>query len=335
MNLDKYWMEQVLELAKKGLGGASPNPLVGCLIVKNKKIVGEGSHARFGCPHAEINALQQAGARAQGATLYVNLEPCCHFGKTPPCTDSIIKSGIKKVVYAMYDPNPIVSGKGLRALKKAGIELRGGVCEEEAKDLNRSFIKYIVNKKPYVILKTALSLDGKICTRSGDSKWISSKASRKLVHQLRSQVDGILVGAETVRRDNPSLTSHGEGRNPVRIVISSSGNLPKKSKIFDDSAPTWVFNGKIKFSNLLKQCAKKGVSKLLIEGGGTTAALALESKEVDEIYFFIAPILIGGKDALTPFEGKGFEKISQALHLENICVERIDQDILINGRIKK
>jgi diaminohydroxyphosphoribosylaminopyrimidine deaminase/5-amino-6-(5-phosphoribosylamino)uracil reductase len=234
-------MRRAIELAGRGAQGASPNPLVGCVIVKNGKSVGEGFHAHYGGPHAEVLALKKAGPRTKGATLYVNLEPCAHWGKTPPCADAVIRAGIKKVVAAMPDPNPLVRRRGFKKLKASGIQVQTGVCRAEAEDLNRAFIKFITKKKPYVILKAAVSLDGKIATASGDSKWISSEASRDLVHGLRTEVDGILVGGETVRKDDPSLTSHGKGRNPVRIVLSRSGRLPKNSKIFDGTAPCWVF----------------------------------------------------------------------------------------------
>lgn len=349
-------MRRALALAEKGISGASPNPLVGCVIVKNQKTIGEGFHAQFGAAHAEINAIEDAGASCKGATLYINLEPCCHWGKRPPCTDAIVSAGIRRVVAAMPDPNPLVRGKGFRKLQDKGIHIKVGVLEEEARNLNRVFIKYITKKRPYVILKSALSLDGKIATTTGESRWISSIASREFSARLRTQVDAILVGAETVRRDNPELTSHGKGRNPVRLVLSASGILPRKARIFDGASRTWIFSGaaprtqraenqkiewiplkqkkrRLDFSSLLNQLAKRGISKLLIEGGGETAASALESGAVDEIYFFVAPLLIGGRAAKTSFEGEGFRKLRNALRLKNVETKKIGEDLLIHARI--
>lgn len=360
MNEDEKWIQHTFDLAKKGIRGASPNPLVGCVIVKNNRVVGQGFHANFGGPHAEIFALKKAEKNAKGGKLYTNLEPCCHWGKTPPCTRSIIQAGIREVVSSLPDPNPWVKNKGFKELKEAGIRVETGLCQEQAKDLNRYFIKYMTEKKPYVILKSAMSLDGKIATSLKNSQWISSKASRNFSWELRAEMDGILVGANTIRRDNPWLTSHGKGRNPVRMALTEKGFLPKQSKIFDSAAPTWIFhsslslakkenlskkniewnyiasqNGKISFNEFLKECAKREISKLLIEGGGQTAASALEENEVDEILFFIAPILIGGKDAITVFEGKGFKKIKDALRLEKMETKKIGCDLLVQARVKK
>lgn len=358
MNQDEKWMQRAIQLAKKGISGVSPNPLVGCVIVKNGRVLGEGYHAMFGEPHAEINAINRAGKNCVHATLYTNLEPCCHWGKTPPCTDAIIRSGIQKVVAAIPDPNPLVKGKGLKKLRKAGVAVKTGICKPEAENLNRFFIKFISKRKPYVFLKSAISLDGKIATVTGQSQWISSSLSRDFSYQLRAEVDAILVGDETVRKDNPSLTSHGKGRNPVRIVLTSNGQVPHNSKVFDGKSPTWIFhstnytprkkspsieyigctpmkNGKISFSRIAEELACRGISKLLIEGGGETAAGALEACEVDELFFFIAPILIGGKDAKTAFEGCGFKRIEDALRLTKLVIKRIGPDILINARIAK
>ncbi|MBI4217648.1 MAG: bifunctional diaminohydroxyphosphoribosylaminopyrimidine deaminase/5-amino-6-(5-phosphoribosylamino)uracil reductase RibD, partial [Elusimicrobia bacterium] len=339
MNDDEKWMKYALSLAEKGIGGASPNPLVGCVIVKNHRILGEGYHARFGGPHAEIAALRACNQSAKGATLYVNLEPCCHWGKTPPCTEAILRSGVKRVVVAIQDPNPLVKNKGLPTLKKSGLRVQVGTCDSQAKELNRSFIKYMTEKKPYVLLKSALSLDGKIATSSGQSQWISSSTARQFSYRMRTEVDAILVGAETVRKEDPQLTSHGLGRNPVRVVLSGSGRIPPKRKIFSRESPTWIYHSSrsgtsqrnewaewiyvqskrgasLPFQDILLDLGKRGISKLLIEGGGKTAASALQSHAVDEIYFFRAPLLIGGRDAPTVFEGVGFSKISEAIKLD-------------------
>ncbi|OGR52418.1 MAG: riboflavin biosynthesis protein RibD [Elusimicrobia bacterium RIFCSPLOWO2_02_FULL_39_32] len=359
MNEDEKWIQLTFDLAKKGISGASPNPLVGCVIVKNNRVVGQGTHANFGGPHAEIVALKKSGENAKGGALYTNLEPCCHWGKTPPCTRAIIQAGIRKVISSLPDPNPLVRNKGFKELKLAGIQVETGLFQPEAKDLNRYFIKYMTQKKPYVILKSAMSLDGKIATSLKNSQWISSKASRNFSHTLRTEMDGILVGANTVRQDNPSLTSHGKGRNPVRMVLTKTGELPKDLKIFNSSAPTWIFhsspslakrkkivekniewiylksqNGNITFHEFLKECAKREISKLLIEGGGITSTIALEENEVDEILFFIAPILIGGKDAITVFDGKGFQRIKESLRLKKMETKKIGCDLMISARIK-
>lgn len=318
---NESWILRALELAKRGFGAASPNPYVGCVIVKNGRLIAEGAHLEFGGPHAEVQALKRAGAKARGATLYCNLEPCRHWGKTPPCTEAVIRSGIKKVVASMADPNPLVRGKGFKDLKRAGISVETGTCEKEARDLNRSFIKFTRENKPYVFVKVAVSLDGKTATRTGDSKWISSPESRDYAHRVRAQMDGILVGAQTVRRDNPSLTSHGKGRNPVRIVLTRSGKVPKKAMIFDRRAPTWVFKGQ-KLGKVLRTLAQKGISRLLVEGGGKTAAEFIRAGEADEFLIFVAPKWIGGAS-----------KVKDALKARELSARKIGPDILIRGRV--
>lgn len=323
MKSDKKWINRALRLAQRGFYGASPNPYVGCVIVKNGRNVAEGAHLEFGGPHAEVQALKRAGAKARGATLYCNLEPCRHWGKTPPCTEAIIRAGIKKVVASMADPNPLVRGKGFKDLKRAGIMVETGACEKEAGDLNRSFIKFTRENKPYVFVKAAVSLDGKTSTRTGDSKWISSRESRDYAHRVRAQMDGILVGAETVRRDNPSLTSHGKGRNPVRIVLTRSGRLPLKAKIFNGRAPAWVFKRQ-PLGKMLRTLAQKGISRLLVEGGGKTAAEFIRAGEADEFLFFVAPIWIGGAS-----------KVKDALTARKLTARKIGPDILIRGRVEK
>ena len=235
----------------------------------------------------------------------------------------------------MADPNPLVHGDGFRALKAAGIKVRRGVLESQARELNRSFIKFVLYKKPYVTLKAAVSLDGKIATRSGRSQWITGAKARDFSHYIRATMDGVLVGAETVRRDNPSLTSHGKGRDPVRIVVSRSGRIPGNARIFAGKTPAWVFKGKkFSFPEFLRMLAAKGISRLLLEGGGETAAWALQSKEVDELMVYVAPLLIGGKEAKTFFEGRGFEGLKDALKLEKMEVGNLGEDVLIRGRLK-
>ncbi len=366
---DKKYIQLCLGLAGKGKGKVSPNPLVGCVIVKNNQILGQGYHHRFGAAHAEIEALNEVGGKARGATMYINLEPCNHWGKTPPCVPEIVKAGIKKVVVAMKDPNPLVNGKGLRQLRMQGVKCEPGILEKEAKELNRFYIKFITKKIPYVILKSAMTLDGKIATVTGESKWITSSPARNYVHRLRSQVDALLVGKNTVIKDNPSLTAHREGTNPLRVVVDPDLSIPLNSKIFNSSAPTLVVteknvtlrkirilekkeirflfltrtanrdssannkNGKIDFKQIMRELARMNVASVLIEGGGETNAYALKDSVIDEMQFFIAPKIIGGKNAKTPVEGEGIPALTQALRIKDWKIERIGADLLIRGKI--
>ncbi len=309
---DAFYMQRALDLAAKGKLRAHPNPCVGCVIVKNGKVLAEGYHEYYGGPHAEVVALESVGTRARGATMYVTLEPCTHWGKTPPCAPLVARSGVKRVVVAMKDPNEIVAGRGIAYLKKARIRVQVGVKEAAARDLNRSFVTWMTKKRPYVILKMATTLDGKIATRSGESKWISSEMSRKLVHRLRAESEAVLVGARTARLDKPALTSHGQGRDPHRIVWNGKGSVKK----------------------LLRRLATNSVSQLLVEGGGETAWRFLKEKCVDEIYFFIAPKIIGGRTAKTAVEGEGFRHMNEALPILNLSVSRISNDLLLHGTMK-
>jgi len=362
--MDKKYIQLCLELAKKGVGKVSPNPLVGCVIVKNNRIVGQGYHEYFGGPHAEIEALRNAGPKTKGATLYINLEPCCHWGKTPPCTDAIIDAGIKQVVVSMKDPNPLVNGKGIKQLKVKGVKCKVGILEEEAKELNRAYIKFVTKKMPYVILKTAMSLDGKIATRRGESKWITSTEAREYVHSLRSQVDAVLVGINTVLKDNPTLTTHSKGHNPLRIILDPYLSIPRNAEVLDDQAETLLVisetitqseqnrkkikilensgikilaspeeDGKFDFREIMRQLADMNITSVLIEGGGGTNAYALEAGIVDEIMFFIAPKIIGGKNAPTPVEGEGIKTLSEALRIKDLSIEKIGEDFLLKGKI--
>ncbi len=350
------WMNRSLSLAIQGLNGASPNPYVGCVLVKNNRLISKGAHLRFGGPHAEVNALRAAGPKARGSKLYVNLEPCSHWGKTPPCADLIIRSGVSQVIVGMVDPNPLVRGKGIAALRRAGIRVLTRIRSKEAMDLNRSFIKYITQKQPYVYLKTACSLDGKIGSVSGQSKWITSAESRAYSHGLRSQMDAVLIGANTLRKDRPSLTSHGQGRNPVRVILTASGQIPSPAAPPDQGSVTWVIHSNpsfklkttpgaewfylpgnskgIPFARILDFLGNRGISRLLIEGGGTTSAAALESNCVDEIIFFYAPILIGGKGAKSVFDGNGFKDLLQAPKVQDLKIKKIGPDLILNGRIR-
>jgi diaminohydroxyphosphoribosylaminopyrimidine deaminase/5-amino-6-(5-phosphoribosylamino)uracil reductase len=356
------FMKLAIQLAMRGLGRVSPNPLVGAVVVKDGKVAGRGWHRHFGGPHAEVTALRQAKSRARGATLYVNLEPCCHFGKTPPCIDSVIRSGIKDVVVAIRDPNPLVCGKGIKILRNAGIKVRVGLLKKEAEDLNEAFIRYITGKIPFVTVKIAQSIDGKIAAANGDSKWITSPASRRFSQSLRAGADAILVGVNTIIKDNPRLTVRDSSGKTVKrqprviildsklssspdarvfasgrkVLIATAGKVSSfKEKAFrEKSVEVHAFpgpNGRVNLRQLLKFLAGKGIAHLLIEGGGEVIASALNEKIVDKIYFFIAPKIIGGRNSPTSIEGGGVRKVSHALPLKRIKVSRIGPDILIEG----
>jgi diaminohydroxyphosphoribosylaminopyrimidine deaminase/5-amino-6-(5-phosphoribosylamino)uracil reductase len=337
------FMQRALALARRGHGRVSPNPLVGCVIVKNGKIVGEGYHSFYGGPHAEVMALRKAGQRSRGATMYLTLEPCTHWGKTPPCLPLVAQSGIKKAYIAMPEPNPKVSGRGIKGLKSAGIAVYTGLETEAARELNRPFITWMTQKRPYTILKLAMTLDGKTATRTGDSKWISSPESRKRVHELRAGVDAVLVGAQTAIADNPSLTSHGHGRNPLRIVLDPTLRTPLGLKLYSDrQAPTAIVvspsvpkrrlflyqkkgiqilrnnmkNGLFELKQLMKLLSQTNVSQLLIEGGKKTAETFIDQNLIDEMQLFIAPKVIGDR-----------ARMNQATKLPG-------DDILIQGRLR-
>jgi len=353
---DEYFMKLCLKLAVKGRGRVSPNPLVGAVVVKEGKVVGKGYHPYFGAPHAEVFALREAGEEAKGATLYVNLEPCAHYGKTPPCTKAIIGAGIKRVVVGMIDPNPLVSGKGVRELREAGIEVETGILGEEAERLNEAYSKFITKGIPFVALKMAQSLDGKIATKTGESKWITGEKARKFVHRLRAEFDAVLVGAGTVLVDDPSLRAYGEGRDPARIVLDGRGVVPPSAKVFQDgvrrlvfttaSAPSsWVDKlrdmgveviiigegEKVEVGEMLRELGKRGIASLLVEGGGETSASFLEAGAVDKIFFFIAPLIIGGREAKTSVEGNGCQNLREAIKLKYPRIRKFGQDILFEA----
>ncbi len=355
-NLEKY-MKMALNLAKKGDGKVEPNPYVGCVIVKNKRVVSAGYHKFFGGPHAEVLAIKKLKRTPQllkGSTLFVNLEPCCHTNKkTPPCVPLILQSGISAVVIGIKDPNFDVNGKGIRRLKAGGLKCKIGVMENEAKELNKVYIKNITKKMPYIIMKSAMTLDGKIATKTGDSKWISSAMSRKYVHKLRTSVDAILVGVETIINDDPLLDSHGLGRDPLRIVIDPDFRIPKNSKVMSDNGRTLIVtskksasskkeilsinskNGIIDFKILLGKLYEKGINNILIEGGGTTNWNAIKSGVVDEVLFFIAPKIVGGIDAKTAIEGEGIKEVSKAIKIVMAESFNIGGDIVIKGKVSR
>jgi len=363
-NLSEKFMLRALELAAKARGRTSPNPMVGAVIVKDGKIVGEGYHKKPGTPHAEIHAIEQAKDKAKGAQLYVTLEPCCHWGRTPPCTQAVIRASISSVVMAMFDPFPQVSGKGKAELEGHGISVQNGLLETEARKLNEAYIKYVTTRMPFVILKTAMSLDGKIATSTGESKWITSASSRQKVHEIRDGVDAILVGIGTVNRDNPSLTTRLEnkqGEDPIRIVVDSKARISLEAKLLNLSSPAPAFiattekappekiaqlrargaeviatpelNGKVSLKALMKKLGEKAITSVLIEGGGEINASALKEGIVDKVMVFIAPKLIGGKTAPGPIGGAGIKQLSKAARLRDIHVSQIGEDILIEGYV--
>jgi diaminohydroxyphosphoribosylaminopyrimidine deaminase/5-amino-6-(5-phosphoribosylamino)uracil reductase len=354
MTQEKY-MRLTVKLAKKGMGKTSPNPLVGAVVVKNDQIIDRGYHKRFGEPHAEVNALKACKDQAENATLYVNLEPCCHYGKTPPCTDMIIKSGIRKVVCATLDPNPQVNGKGIRILKSAGVEVDLGILEEEAKKLNEIYLKFITTGLPFVILKIAQTMDGRIATKLGDSKWITQEDSRHFVHSLRSWVDAVLVGANTVRKDDPELTIHdARGENPIRIILDSSGKISSNSKVikenqngktilattnekiknkFEEKTEIWKIkkskDGKVDLVQLLRKAGENQISSLLVEGGSQIFTSFLKEKLVDKIYYFLSPKILG--KGIDSFGDLGIKKISESITLRDCEIKRFKNDLLVIG----
>ncbi len=359
-------MERALELAEKGRGFTSPNPLVGAVIVKNGRIVAEGFHRRFGEAHAEVVALEKAGDEARESTMYVSLEPCCHHGKTPPCTLAIKDAGIARVIMAMEDPNPLVAGKGRAELEGAGIVVESGLLDERARKLNESFIKFTTTGLPFFIAKAAMTLDGKIATRAGDSHWVTGEQAREHVHWLRAGVDAIMVGSGTVETDDPLLTTRaaeGDGRDAVRILVDGDAKLSPGQRVFNlqSSAPTISVvkttasadrkkalceagvelieiepkNGKIDLASLAKVLGERKIASVMIEGGGGLLAAAFEAGIVDKVLFFVAPKIFGGKDAPTPVDGQGAGTVSEAIRLDNLSTRQIGNDILIEGYVVK
>ncbi len=352
-------MRRALELAERGRLGARPNPMVGCVIVREGRVIGEGYHAEYGGPHAEVVAVESADGDIAGATVYVTLEPCSHHGQTPPCADFLIDHKPARVVAAMQDPNPLVSGSGLDKLRAAGIRVETGCLEEQARRLNEVFIKYISTGLPFVVAKCAMTLDGKIATRTGHSQWVTGEAARTRVHELRNSVDAILVGSRTVMMDDPSLTTrlpHGGGRDPVRVILDAGEYLDEDRKVFrmESDAPTWVAvtkpreypgademlrvaagPGGVDMAELVQVLGDRGITSLLIEGGGTTLASAFEAKLVDKVMFFIAPKIAGGSEAVTPVEGKGVEFMHDAIHLSEMKVSPVGEDWLVEAYVDR
>ncbi|MDI6839779.1 MAG: bifunctional diaminohydroxyphosphoribosylaminopyrimidine deaminase/5-amino-6-(5-phosphoribosylamino)uracil reductase RibD [bacterium] len=351
METDTKYMSETIKLAYRGLGRTSPNPMVGAVVVKNEKVVGKGYHKMKGKPHAEITALKEAGKSANGATLYVNLEPCCHWGTTPPCTRAIIDAGIKEVHASIIDPSPWVNGKGVKELRRAGIKVTLGECEEEATNLNEVYLKYVKTGIPFVSLKAAISLDGKIATLNGESKWITGEKSRKFVHRLRSQVDAVMVGIGTVIADDPELTTRlVRGKNPKRIVLDSNLRIPKKAKVLGpgciiattknrkiNGAEVWQIkkdkDGRVDILEVLKKAGKIGIQSILIEGGKEIFTQALCKRIVNRVYFFIAPKIIG--DGIPVVGDIGVKNIKEMLSLHSVKFKKMGDNILINGRLNE
>ncbi len=345
---DDHWIRHALALAARGRGNVEPNPMVGAVVVRDGVNVGEGWHRRYGGPHAEVFALTAAGEAARGATLYVTLEPCCHFGKTPPCTDAVRTAGVARVVAAMADPFPQVGGRGATLLREAGIDVSVGSCEAEARRLNAPYLKLVGTGRPYVHAKWAMTLDGKIATRTGDSQWISNVASRRLVHELRGYMDAILVGIGTALADDPQLTARPPGpRVATRIVLDRRGRLPPESRLVRTAreVPTIVVgegnaalveagcevlsSGSI--DGLLDELGRRRFTNILVEGGGEVLGSFLDARQIDEAHVFIAPRLAGGTLARGPVLGVGVERMAEALRLEAWNVESIEGDVYLRG----
>ena len=364
-NMEKYkkWMQHALDISRRAIGFTAPNPMVGAVILDEQdNFLAEGWHEKVGEAHAEINALRNAGSLAKGGTIIVTLEPCSHFGKTPPCTQAIIKAGITKVIIATLDPNPLVAGQGVKQLQAAGISVEIGLLEKKAQRLNEVFFKWITKKQPFVAAKFAMTLDGKIATGIGDSKWISCPLSREYAHVLRTTYAAILVGGNTIRIDNPELTCWlVAGRNPVRIILTNSFNLPLDSKVFlADGVPTIIIttsgnenyeefkgipnievvelpssDGKVILTELMDFLAQRDLTSVLVEGGSEIHAGFLQAGLVDKVYAIIAPKIIGGSTAKSPVGDLGIDYMSAALQLEDLTVEKLQQDVLITGYLKR
>lgn len=367
-------MRRALELARRGEGHVSPNPMVGCVVVKDGRIISEGYHEKVGEYHAERNALLRCEEDPAGADLYVTLEPCCHYGRTPPCTEIIIEKGIGRVFVAALDVNPLVAGKGVQTLRDAGIEVVTGILEQEAMDLNEVFYHFFETHRPFVAMKYAMTLDGKIACYTGDSQWITGETARAYVHHLRKRYSSILVGITTALKDDPMLNCRTEeGVDPVRLVADSQLRLPTDSRLAQTAKdiPTWVFtteetlrsakgreradalnrlgvdvipcgyagatdhHSRIDISNLLSILADRDIDSVLVEGGGTVNASFLEAGLVDRVYAFLGPKLVGGEESRSPIEGSGVPRMEAAVELEDIELQQFDDDLMITGRVKK
>lgn len=358
-DFDTQCMRLALRQARKAAGRTSPNPMVGAVLTRDRRIIAKGYHKFPGGAHGEIDALKKAGAQARGATLYLNLEPCSHYGRTPPCADALIRAGIAEVVAGMKDPNPLVAGRGFSRLRRSGIRVRVGLLEDECQALNEGWIKYIRRGMPFVTLKLAATLDGKIASRTGDAHWISGDVSRRYVHQLRNQLDAVVVGAGTAIADDPQLTCRiAGGRNPLRVVLDSRLRIPltaqllrqpdpaktiivtganlssSKAKVIQGlGAQLWKLplrSGKIPWAHLLRRLARSGVVNILIEGGAGVAASALKGKIVDKVLFFYAPKILGG-DGKAMVDGLNIRRVTQSIAIKRLAVKKSGEDLLIEG----
>jgi diaminohydroxyphosphoribosylaminopyrimidine deaminase/5-amino-6-(5-phosphoribosylamino)uracil reductase len=364
---DSNFMHRALELARRGQGYVEPNPMVGCVIVSDGQVVGEGWHQRFGGPHAEVEALTAAGERAKGGTMFVTLEPCCHHGKTPPCTEAILAAGIRRVVTAMRDPFPQVAGGGLKRLASAGVDVELGLQEAEAQALNAPYVKLVSTGRPWIIAKWAMTLDGKIATRNGYSRWISGEAARQVVHRLRSRVDAIMIGRKTAQLDDPLLTARLENESPpriaTRIILDSQASLASFSQLVRTSGqtPTLVAAGPdapeselrrlssagcevLPFAppshyerliQLLDELGRRRITNVLVEGGSSLLGSLLDARQIDEVHVFIAPKLFGGQKARSPMRGVGVEEVMEALTIEGGAFTQLGDDMYFSGRLKQ
>ena len=356
-------MEIALELAKKGIGRVNPNPLVGAVIVKDNEIIGEGYHECYGKAHAERNAVNNAIKDVEGSTIYVTLEPCAHYGKTPPCVDLLIEKKFKKVVIGMLDPNELVAGKSIEKLKKHGIEVVVGIKEEECKKVNEIFIKYITSKIPFVVLKSGTSIDGKIATYTGESKWITSEKAREDSQNLRNRLHSIMVGVNTIIADDPNLTCRiNSNKHLTRIIVDTNLRIPLDSKVITNQDKNTIVatavdadenkkqelrnlgikvievskkESRVNLQELVKKLGQEGIDSILIEGGGTLNFSALKEKIVDKIIFYIAPKIIGGENSKSSISGEGFSKLNEAVSIINTSFRKIGEDLVIEGYVDK
>lgn len=364
LSYDEKYMRLAMQLAGNAIGRTSPNPLVGAVIVKDNRVVGCGWHRKAGTPHAEVHALNQAGELAQGADVYVTLEPCAHYGKTPPCSKALVEAKVKNVYGGLLDVNPKVAGKGFKILEDAGIHVEYGFLQDELRKQNEVFFKWIEHKKPFIVLKAAMTLDGKIATATGQSKWITNETSRAYGYKLRDIYDGIMVGINTVIEDNPMLTARVDGgKNPIRIVVDSSLKIDINANVVQDKSAKTIIattdkankdkilklqaqdvdvivvdkdeNDKVDIEKLLDILGQQNICSILVEGGATLSGSFVAKKLVDKVYFFIAPKIVGGKEAKTPVAGTGILNLQEALALKDIQIEKLEEDVLIIGRVDK
>ena len=358
----EYYMDLAMRLALKAKGRTSPNPLVGALVVKKGRIIGRGYHEKAGLPHAEVIALDEAGKEAKGACLYVTLEPCTHFGKTPPCVDRIIRSEVKEVIVGMLDPNPLNNGRGIKILKQHKIKVKAGFLEDKLKKLNEVFIKYITKRIPFVTVKVGQSLDGRIATKTGDSKWITSDKTRAYAHRIRKDYDAIMVGVNTILRDNPKLDAWFSEKQPIKIVVDSQLSTSQDADIFSKNSSVIIVTlptkpgqetenrkilaakakildvkekaGQINLKDMMKKLAQLEIANILVEGGGTLIGSLFDEGLVDKISFFFSPKIIGGKEAISSVEGRGVSRVDSAIKIKHIKLRSFGEEFLIEGYVK-